>query len=63
MFEEFEEYAKYFERLNEVCKPLMPSFDISAYTDNEYINEISSIQNDFDRFDDFDLTLKYLKGE
>lgn len=46
-----------------VEKPVMPDFDVSAYTDNEYLSEISKLNLCFDKIDDFYLTLKFLKGE
>ena len=63
MDEEIREYVQLLYNVKEVEKPLMPKFDLSAYTDNEYLSAISSIQNDFDLIDDFAVTIKFLKGD
>ncbi|MBR6778955.1 MAG: hypothetical protein IKM43_02250 [Clostridia bacterium] len=63
MREEIEEYIKYMDTFKEVKKPYIPRFSSSAYTDNEYLCAIHDIMQDFDQIDDFDISLKYLKGE
>ena len=63
MFEEFEEYQKLFLAAKDVEKPQMPNFDVSAYTDSEYMSVIFSIMEEFDCVDDLDITIKYLKGK
>ena len=62
MNEEIKEYQKYLLSFGVVKKPLMPEFDVSAYTDNEYISALFESLNAFD-FDEEYLTLVHLKGE
>ena len=63
MKEEISEYIKYLDSFKDVKKPPMPIFSTSAYTDNEYISVIDSIMKDYENIDDFEISLKYLKGE
>lgn len=63
MQQEILSYIEYLESFNELKKPKMPSFDLNAYTDNEYYKAINEIQETFDRVDDFQVYLKFLKGE
>lgn len=63
MDDEVREYVQYLCRLLEISKPLMPKFDLTAYTDNEYLSAISSVQNDYEAVDDLWLTLEFLKGD
>lgn len=64
MNEEMIEYEKYLLNFGVVKKPLMPKFDVLAYTDNEYSLAIFDILSDFDLIDDEYLTIEhFLKGE
>lgn len=63
MQQEILSYIEYLESFNELKKPKMPSFDLKAYTDNEYHKAINEILETFDRVDDFQVYLKFLKGE
>ena len=56
-------YVEYLNKFKELKKPQMPNFDLDAYTDIEYHKAINEINEDFERFDDFDVYLKFLKGE
>lgn len=56
-------YIEYLKTFKEVNKPIMPNFDISAYTDIEYIKMISELQKDFDNFEDLEVYLQFLKGD
>jgi len=58
-----EAYIEYLKNFNYVQKPKMPNFNVFAYTENEYLNAIYSINKDFECINDVELTLKYLKGE
>lgn len=58
-----EAYVQYVENIKIVKKPKMPSFDISAYTDNEYINAIDNVMKDYSNVDDFTITERFLKGD
>ena len=62
MNEEIEEYAKYLLNFGCVNKPLMPKFNVSAYTESEYLSVVFEWQKLFN-FDEENITVKYLKGE
>lgn len=63
MWEEIKEYEKYLLNFGMVKKPIMPKFDVSAYTDNEYASAIFDILKDFDLIDDEYLTVDRFKGD
>lgn len=63
MLQETFAYLEYLSHFNEVKKPMMPTFSVSAYTDSEYLDSISVIMQDFESVDDFQVTLNYLKGD
>lgn len=48
------EYIQYILKLVEIKRPEMPSFQISAYTENEYNNAIIEINEDF-KYADYDV--------
>lgn len=56
-------YIKYLQQIKQVNKPKMPKFDERAYTENEYVKAINSIENDFKFVDSIAVTERYLKGE
>ena len=62
MDEEIREYEKYLASFGLIEKPQMPKFDISAYTDNEYLSVVYNLLKDYDNVDDEYLTIDYLKG-
>lgn len=62
MNDEIREYIVYLSRFIDIQKPKMPNFEISAYTDNEYVLAIDNIMIDYSKIDDLYLTLEYLKG-
>ena len=63
MKEEIMEYQKYLLNFGVVEKPIMPNFNVFAYTDNEYLSDIYKINEEYDQIDDFYLTLRHLRGE
>lgn len=63
MQQEILSYIEYLKTFKELKKPELPNFDENAYNDNEYYKAITELQQDFDRFDDFEVYLKFLKGE
>ena len=63
MQREILEYIEYLSNFQELKKPQMPNFNLSAYTDIEYHKAINEINQEFDRFDDFEVYTKFLKGE
>ena len=63
MWEEIKEYEKYLLNFGVVNKPIMPKFNVSAYTDNEYAHAIFDLLKDFDLIDDDYLTVDRFKGD
>lgn len=63
MDEQVYEYIKYINSISEITKPKMPTFDKTAYTENEYIKAINQIEKDFVFTDSTLFTEQYLKGE
>lgn len=63
MSDEVREYIEYIAKLKEIQKTKMPTFSISAYTDNEYTQAIDAVMKDYENIDDFYLTLQHLKGD
>ena len=63
MLEEIEQYEKYLANFSVVTKPKMPQFDVSAYTDIEYVSLIRELLEDYNKIDDEYLIIAYLKGE
>ena len=63
MWEEIREYQKYILNFRAVKKPIMPKFDVLAYTDNEYTSAIFNTMKDFDLIDDEYLTIDRFKGD
>jgi len=50
-------------KFGELTRPQMPKIDHSAYSDSEYKNAINDVMKDYENVDDFDITIKFLKGE
>lgn len=63
MQEEAIAYIEYLSKLHEVSRPVMPKFNLGAYTDSEYVSLINSENIIYDKIDDFNVYLKYVKGE
>ena len=63
MHEEINGYEKYLLSFCVVEKPIMPKFDLSAYTDNEYLSAVHCLMCDYGGIDDEYLTIQHLKGE
>ena len=57
------EYIAYLSNFREINKPLMPKFDINAYTDNEYLLIVKELNQDYDLILDEEVYSDYLKGE
>lgn len=55
-----EKYVDYLLTLHEIKKPIMPNFDLDAYTDNNYIKVLDELTVDFDSTDDLNVTLRFL---
>lgn len=63
MDEEIKAYEEYLFMFGEIKKPIMPKFDVMAYTDSEYQSEIFSILREYDLIDDEYITLERFKGD
>lgn len=63
MNEEIMAYVDFLLNFNQVQKPSMPKFNISAYTENEYLLAIYDLQKDYENVNDEHLTIRHLKGE
>ena len=63
MNNQVESYIEYLGKMQQFTKPKMPEFDDKAYTENEYVKAIQTIEEDFKNTDCLDLTISYLKGE
>lgn len=63
MNDEVNAYVEYLLKFGELTRPQMPKIDHSAYSDSEYKNAINDVMRDYENVDDFDITIKYLKGE
>ncbi len=61
MKDEIKAYAEYLLNLGVVKKPDMPKFDVSAYTESEYLSTIFEINKDYENIDEEYLTIEYLK--
>ena len=55
-------YIEFLSHFKGIDKPTMPNFDVSAYTENEYLNAIENVVDDYSMIADFDITINHLKG-
>ncbi len=63
MDELIREYINYIAHLEEIKRPEMPNFNLSAYTESEYVDTIKELMDAYDLVDDFELTVQFIKGE
>ena len=63
MDKEIKAYEDYLLNFGVVKRPIMPKFDVLAYTDSEYTSAIQNLLEDFDLFDDEYLTVERFKGD
>ena len=56
-------YIDFLIEFKPVEKPIMPKFNVSEYTDNEYQIAINEIMCDYQFVEDLDCSLKFFKGE
>ena len=56
-------YIEFLLKFRELERPLMPKFDVFAYTDSEYLNAIKDVENLFSLVDDLSVTERFLKGD
>ena len=63
MFELISAYVEYLSGLKQIVRPQMPKIEPEAYTDSEYEIAMRQLETDYASIDDFDITIKFLKGE
>lgn len=63
MYDLVEAYVEFLLGMKEFEKPEMPKFDVSAYTESEYLSVMEFIENDYKYLDDLRLTESFLKGD
>jgi hypothetical protein len=56
-------YIEFLQISKEFIKPLMPKFNVSAYTESEYVKAINEINLDYEFIDDLTVTEHFLKGD
>ena len=62
MKQEILAYVEYLSSFAELSRPEMPNFNLLAYSDNEYVNAINVVMNDYQNVNDINITLERLKG-
>ncbi len=58
-----EEYEKGLKQDVVLNKPPMPTYNLSAYNEVEYLSVVEDLNRNFDQLDDIQLTIDFLKGE
>ena len=58
-----EAYIVFLLNSRELVRPVMPKFNVSAYTENEYVTAINEIVKDYEFVDDMEVLEHFLKGE
>ena len=56
-------YIEFLQNSRELVRPVMPKFNVFAYTESEYENAINEINLDYEFIDDLSVTEHFLKGE
>ena len=63
MIDLVEAYIEFLQNFTELERPLMPKFNVSAYTESEYVSAIEDVMRDYDRIDDLGVSEHFLKGD
>lgn len=63
MIEFVNAYIEFLQNFAEVERPLMPKFDVSAYTESEYVTAINDVMREYEYIDDLGVTEHFLKGD
>ena len=58
-----EAYIEFLHSFTGLERPIMPKFDVSAYTESEYLNAINEINSNYEFVDDLSITEHFLKGD
>lgn len=56
-------YIEFLLKFNQLERPIMPKFNISAYTDSEYLIAIKDVESAYSFIDDISVTEQFLKGD
>ena len=56
-------YIEFLQNFTELERPIMPKFDVSAYTESEYVTAISNTMREYENIDDLGVTEHFLKGD
>ena len=56
-------YIKFLHGFKEIERPLMPKFNVFAYTESEYLNVVKELNEDYEFIDDLNITEHFLKGD
>ena len=63
MFKLVNAYIEFLHSFTGLERPLMPKFDVSAYTESEYVTAINDIIREYEYIDDLGVTEHFLKGD
>jgi len=63
MFEFVNAYIEFLRDFKQLNRPEMPKFNVSAYTESEYLNAINEINLNYEFVDDLSITEHFLKGD
>ena len=58
-----EAYIEFLQNSQGIDRPLMPKFNISAYTESEYVDAVNELLRDYELVDDLSITEHFLKGD
>ena len=56
-------YIEFLLNSRELVRPAMPKFNVSAYTESEYVSAVEYVMRDYERIDDLGITEHFLKGD
>ena len=56
-------YIEFLQNFTELELPVMPKFNLSAYTESEYLYAVEETIKDYEFIDDLSITEHFLKGD
>ena len=63
MIDLVEAYIEFLQNFQELERPLMPKFNVSAYTESEYVGAVEDVMREYEFIDDLSVTEHFLKGD
>lgn len=63
MNEFVEAYIEFLHNFKDLERPILPKFNVSAYTESEYVTAVNNIMQDYEYIDDLGVTEYFLKGD